>query len=63
VVVNAAAASPGAKIINLATGTLGTVTAISGGAACATTVALYRADAWCSDSVGKVLRLAGAGSL
>lgn len=51
----------GAKLINLATGTPGTVTNLTDGAACATTVAIYKADAWCSDSVGKVIRLVGAG--
>jgi hypothetical protein len=53
----------GAKLINLATGTAGTVTNLTDGAACSTTVAIYKADAWCSDSVGKVIRLVGAGDL
>jgi hypothetical protein len=53
----------GAKLINLATGTAGTVTNLTDGAACKTTVAIYKADAWCSDSVGKVIRLVGAGDL
>ena len=56
-------ARTGAKLINLATGTPGTVTNLTDGAACATTVALYKADAWCSDSRGKVIRLVGAGNL
>jgi hypothetical protein len=56
-------ASTGAKLINLATGTPGTVTNLTDGATCATTVALYKADAWCSDSTGKVIRLVGAGNL
>jgi hypothetical protein len=56
----------GAKLINLATGTVGTVGAVTNltnGAACKTTVAIYKADAWCSDLVGKVIRLVGAGDL
>jgi hypothetical protein len=53
----------GAKLINLGTGTLGTVTNLTDGAACATTVAIYKADAWCSDSTGTVIRLMGAGDL
>ena len=56
-------ASTGAKLINLATGTPGTVTNLTDGAACRTTVALYKADAWCTDSVGTVIRLVGAGNL
>jgi hypothetical protein len=56
-------ASTGAKLINLGTGTLGTVTNLTDGAACRTTVALYKADAWCSDSTGTVIRLVGAGNL
>ena len=56
-------ATTGAKLINLATGTPGTVTNLTDGAACRTTVALYKADAWCSDSVGTVIRLVGAGNL
>lgn len=56
-------AHTGAKLINLTAGTLGTVTNLTDGAACATTVALYKADAWCSDSKGKVIRLVGAGNL
>ena len=53
----------GAKLISLGTGIAGNVSSLTGGAACATTVALYRSDAWCSDSRGLVLRLAGAGNL
>jgi hypothetical protein len=53
----------GAKLVNLGTGTPGTVTNLTDGAACSTTVAIYKADAWCSDSVGKVIRLVGAGEL
>jgi sugar lactone lactonase YvrE len=53
----------GAKLVNLATGTPGTVTNLTDGAACSTTVAIYKADAWCSDSRAKVIRLVGAGDL
>ena len=56
-------ATTGAKLINLGTGALGTVTNLTDGAACRTTVAIYKVDAWCSDSVGKVIRLVGAGNL
>ena len=56
-------ASTGAKLINLATGVPGTVTNLTDGAACRTTVALYKLDAWCSDSTGKVILLAGAAGL
>jgi hypothetical protein len=53
----------GAKLINLGTGALGTVTNLTDGAGCATTVAIYKADAWCSDAAGAVIRLVGAGDL
>jgi hypothetical protein len=53
----------GARHISLGTGTPGTVTSLADGTQCATTVALYKADAWCSDSVGAVYRLVGAGDL
>jgi hypothetical protein len=56
-------ASTGAKLINLATGVPGTVTNLTDGAACRSTVALYKLDAWCSDSTGKVILLAGAAGL
>jgi hypothetical protein len=56
-------AATGAKLINLGTGALGTVTNLTDGVACATTVAVYKADAWCSDAAGTVIRLVGAGDL
>lgn len=56
-------ATSGAKLINLATGVLGTVTNLTDGAACRTTVALYQLDAWCSDSTGRVILVAGAAGL
>jgi hypothetical protein len=56
-------AATGAKLINLGTGALGTVTNLTDGVACATTVAIYKADAWCSDAAGAVIRLVGAGDL
>jgi hypothetical protein len=56
-------ATTGAKLINLGTGTPGTVTNLTDGATCDTTVAIYKADAWCSASASKVIRLVGAGNL
>ena len=41
----------------------GTVTNLTDGATCDTNVAIYKADAWCTASGTKVIRLVGAGNL